>query len=228
MNMKSIKMAGFGLMAALAAGWVHGARLQPSLTGDYLEVRSCDIYTGACVANSEMGLSGREGMLVWKVGTGSWQGTRLDGLSVIAVIRTQDTLGDVRYQPREGQAVLIVDSRADHYQHDALVDFARSAAGSLLRNIAAIKSAPIASTMGTCAAGSCATVKAGPWVEITTRCLAGKDHLCGNEENYYPPLTTVQDARSAYTELATFTGSELNVTWELAGKRSAYLATFAR
>ena len=81
--------------------------------------------------------------------------------------------------------------------------------------------------MGKCTSGSCATVKAGNLVEISTRCLGGKDHLCGNEENFYPPLTKVAGAFSAYTELAAFRGPGLNMTWQLADKRSAYLGTFA-
>ena len=32
----------------------------PAISGDYLEVRSCDVYTGPCFANSEMGLTGKE------------------------------------------------------------------------------------------------------------------------------------------------------------------------
>jgi hypothetical protein len=71
-------------------------------------------------------------------------------------------------------------------------------------------------------------VKAGDLVEISTRCLGGNDHLCGNEENYYPPLTKVNGASSAYTELAAFRGRDLNATWELVGRRSAYLGTFAQ
>jgi hypothetical protein len=31
----------------------------------------------------------------------------------------------------------------------------------------------------------------------------------------------------AFTELATFTGRDLNLTWQMTGKRSAYLGTFA-
>ena len=87
---------------------------------------------------------------------------------------------------------------------------------------------PVEVALGKCSSGSCASVKAGNLVEISTRCLGGKDHLCGNEENFYPPLTKVEGALSAYTELASFKGRGLNLTWELTGKRSAYLGTFAR
>src|SRR5882672_5473083 len=200
------------IIALATACSFAGSLAAPRISGDYLEVRSCDVYTGSCVANSEMGLSGREGMLVWSVKQGSWQGVPLDGLKVIAIVKTDETLGDVRYQSLRGKAVLIVDAKADSRQEAALKDFARSMAGSLVTDVVATKTASVEVTMGKCASGSCATVKAGNLVEISTRCLSGKDHLCGNEENYYPPLTSVNDAFSAYTELAAFNGTGLNAT----------------
>jgi hypothetical protein len=213
----------------LAAATAFGVKpILPTVSGTYVEVRSCDVYTGACVANSEMGHSGREGILVWSVKHGVWNGVKLDGLNVIAVVHTDDTLGDVRYQPRRGQAVFIVDRKADSRQAAALENFARSMAGKLAAEVVEIKTAPIDVAMGKCSGGACATVKADNLVEISTRCLDGKDHLCGNEENFYPPLTQVEDAFTAYTELAAFKGTGLNLTWELTGKRSAYLATFAK
>lgn len=198
----------------------------PSISGDYLEVRSCDVFTGACIANSEMGTAGREGMLVWSIREGTWNGTRLAGLTVIAIVQTHDTLGDIRYQPGAGNAVLIVDERATATQRDALKSFVRAKSGKLIAQVVNVASAPMTVAIGRCASGSCATVKAGSLVEISTRCLGGKDHLCGNEENYYPPLTEIDGALAAFTELAAFRGTGLNTTWELAGKRSAYLGTF--
>src|SRR5262245_60522888 len=90
----------------------------PKIVGDYLEVRSCDVYTGACVANSEMGLSGREGMLVWSIREGSWQGVPVAGLNVIAILHSDGTLGDLNCQPRAGRAVVIVDARASAAQQE--------------------------------------------------------------------------------------------------------------
>ena len=216
-------------LTALAATLTLPAKQPtPAISGDYLEVRSCDIYTGACIANAEMGLSGKEGMLVWRVKHGSWKGAALDGLSVVAVVRTDATLGDVGLHPGGGRAVLLVDSRGSCAQQEALADFARAQAGKLIKDVAAVKTAAMEVKMGQCDSGSCATVKAGDLVEISTRCLGGNDHLCGNEENYYPPLTKVNGASSAYTELAAFRGRDLNATWELVGRRSAYLGTFAQ
>lgn len=200
----------------------------PGISGDYLEVRSCDVYTGSCFANAEMGLTGKEGMLVWSVKEGSWNGTALDGLSVIAVVRTDATLGDLRHKPQSGKAVLIVDAKANSEQREALKEFARSMAGPLINEVVDVQTSEMEVAMNCCAKAGCASVKAGGLVEISTRCLGGKDHLCGNEENYYPPLTDVQSAFPVFTELAAFKGSGLDLTWEATGQRSAYLAGFSR
>ena len=217
------------VMTLLAAGAVLAAkRSTPALSGDYLEVRSCDVYTGPCFANAEMGLTGKEGMMVWSIREGAWKGATLDGLSVIAVVRTDGTLGDLRYQPQSGKAVLIVDAKAGAKQREALTDLARTLAGKLIREVVDVKSAPMEVAMGTCSKSGCATVKAGNLVEISTRCLGGKDHLCGNEETFYPPLTAVKDAYPVFTELATYQGTGLDLTWVATGQRSAFLAGFSR
>ena len=205
-----------------------GKQSTPTISGDYLEVRSCDVYTGPCFANAEVGLTGKEGMLVWSIREGSWNGVKLDGLNVIAVVRTDGTLGDLRYQPRSGKAVLVVDMLATPKQREALVDLARSLAGGLINEVAEVKTAPMEVAIGTCGNKGCASVKAGKLVQITTRCLGSKDHLCGNEETFYPPLTEVTGAYPVFTELASFEGTGLDLTWAMVEKRNAFLGHFAR
>ena len=215
------------VMLAAAAAFA-GKQFTPTISGDYLEVRSCEVYTGPCFANAEMGLTGKEGMLVWSVRDGSWNGVKLDGLNVIAIVRTDGTLGDLRYQPRSGKAVLVVDTLATPKQREALVELARSLAGGLINEVAEVKTAPMEVAIGTCGNKGCASVKAGNLIQITTRCLGSKDHLCGNEETFYPPLTEVTGAYPAFTELASFDGSGLDLTWALVEKRNAFLGQFSR
>ena len=216
------------LLLLLAGSGLPAKQSVPEISGGYLEVRSCDVYTGPCFANGEMGLAGREAVMVWSVRQGSWKGVSLDGLSVIAVVETDDTMGDLRYQPRSGPAVLITDAAANASQKQALADFARAMAGKLIDKVVDVKSAKMDVAIGTCAKAGCVSVKAGKLVEISTRCLGDKDHLCGNEDTFYPPLTEVTDAYPVFTEMAAYKGTGLNLTWELIGKRSAFLATFSR
>ncbi|MBU6402699.1 MAG: DUF1326 domain-containing protein [Verrucomicrobia bacterium] len=225
--MKSSLLSFMILVGLASAAWAVPASA-PTISGDYLEVRSCDVYTGPCFANSEMGLCGKEGLLVWKIRAGTWEGTRLNGLSVIAAVRTDATLGNLHYHPRNGRAVLVVDAKADARQRRALIDFARVAADGLIHDVAGVRAADMDVAIGTCAKAGCASVRAGNLVEISTRCLGDKDHLCGNEVTFYPPLTDVRQAHPAFAEVAAFNGPGLDETWQLTDKRSAFLGEFAR
>lgn len=216
----------FSVLCSLLAAVPAFAAGPSTISGDYLEVRSCDVYTGPCFANSEMGLTGKEGMLFWSVRDGSWNGVSLKGLNVMAVVRADGTLGNMKYQPRHGDAVLIVDDKADSAQKAALTDFAKKMGGDLISKVVAVKTAPVESSLGTCAKKGCSEVKAGDLVEISTTCLSAKHDVCGNEETFYPPLSKVENAYPVFTELATYTGPGLNVTWQISGKRCAFLGKF--
>ena len=212
---------------AVAATTAFAGATAPKITGDYLEVRSCDVFTGYCFANSEMNLAGKEGMMVWSVREGTWKGTRLDGLRVIAVVASDGTLGDVEFEGRSLRAVLITDAKADAKQKEALTDFARSMAGKLIGKVVDVKSLPIEADFATCAAKGCASVKAGNLAEIKTSCLSSHHGVCVNEETYYPPMSKIDDAYPVFTEVANFKGTQLDSTWQVVDKRSSFLGSFA-
>lgn len=215
------------LLAGVMAAAIHAGPLATSnVSGQYLEVRSCDVYTGPCFANAEMNLTGKEGMMFWSVQQGEWNGVDLSGLGVIAVVKANGTLGNLKYQPRSGDAVLVVDAKANSEQKQALEAMAQSMAGKLISRVVDVQTAPIHSSLATCDNAGCATLTAGDLVTVRTSCLGGKHDVCGNEETFYPPLTPVQNAYPVFTEVASFTGDALNVTWQLVGTRSAFLGTF--
>jgi hypothetical protein len=213
------------LLAALAVALPAFAA--PGITGAYVETRTCDVYTGPCFANSEMGLTGKEAILAWVVDKGAWNGVPLDGLAVVAAVKADGTLDDIRRDVRETESVVIVDVRADDTQRAALVDMAKSLSNGLVTKVAQVRAVPIEANVGTCAKSGCAEVKAEGLVEISTRCLGGGDHVCGNEDTYYPPLTRIENATPAFTKMAKFEGKGLGMTWQDVGSRSAFLGTFA-
>jgi len=218
----SISMLALTAVAAFAGG-----NTTPTISGDYLEVRSCDVYTGPCFANAEMNLAGKEGMLLWSVREGTWNGVDLKGLNVMAVLKTDSTLGDSKFPLRSGNAVLIVDAKATAKQKEALSDFARTMADKLIGKVVDVKTAPIEAKLGTCDKSGCASVKAGDLAEISTSCLGNKHHVCGNEETFYPPLSKVEGAYPVFTEVAAYKGTGLDCTWQITGTRSAFLASFS-
>jgi hypothetical protein len=199
------------------------------ISGDYLETRSADVYTGQCFANGEVGLTGDQAILAWRVRQGSWEGVSLRGLSVVAAVKARGTLGDPYSNPYPAKAVIIVDSRADRQQRAALVRFAQAQAGELLRQIVHIEAAPIdLEVRQHHAHHGAALLRAGAFATVETRSLGDKDHLCGNEETYYPPLTQLAHAMPAVAETDAYHGPGLGVSWETHGKRSAFVGSFAR
>jgi hypothetical protein len=196
------------------------------ILGDYLEVRTSDVWTGPCFANGEVNLVGKEGLMAWGIQSGSWDGVRLDGLKVVAVLRSNRTLGDPFARNMKTRSVILVDSRASKEQSDALVKFATEMGGELLSDVAAVESAPI--NMEIVADSGMASLKAGDILEMKTRALNHHDMHCGNESVYYPPLAATTSAKPAFALANRFSGDGLDETWSCPSKRSAFIGTFAR
>src|ERR1700745_1208696 len=97
--------------------------LAQQISGDYLETRSADAYTGQCFANGEVNLVGHEAILAWRVRSGTWDGVPLEGLTVAAAVRANGTLGDPYENPYPAKSVLLVDDQASPQQQAALVHF---------------------------------------------------------------------------------------------------------
>ena len=196
----------------------------PTVRGQYVEARTCDVYTGNCFANADTGLAGKNAVLAWKVESGAVGGAKLDGLGVVAVVAARDTLGLKQSAP--GRSVVIVDEKATPAQQKALVAFAKKQAGGLLGEVVAVRPAKFDLTICNCDGEGCATLKAGE-VKVSTRCLdADHDKACGNETTLYPPLVRGVTAKAAMATENSFTGKGLTETWSDPGRRGAFVGSF--
>ena len=196
----------------------------PAVRGQYVEARTCDVFTGSCFANADTGLTGKNAVLAWKVTAGTVGGTKLDGLGVVAVVAAPDTLGLKQSAP--GRVVVIVDEKATAAQRAALVAFVKAQAGDLAAEVVAVRSAKVDLTICNCDGEGCATLTAGA-VKLSTRCLdTDHDKACGNETTMYPPLAKGVSAKAAMATEHSFTGKGLNQTWHDGGRRSAFVGSF--
>jgi Protein of unknown function (DUF1326) len=212
------------LIAAAAFAIATTSASADGITGQYIEARTCDVWTGPCFANAEMNLSGKNAVLGWKVDKGTLGDATLDGLGIVAVVSASDTLGLQQTGP--SKAVLIVDERADKTQRDALIQMAKERAGSLLARVVAVESAKVDLDVCGCAEGGCGKLSAGA-ARIETRCLNEKhDKICGNESAFYPPLSKGVTVRAAMAVEHSYTGKGVNETWKDGGRRGAYLGSF--
>jgi len=201
--------------------------LAQQIRGQYIETRSADIYTGQCFANGEVNLVGDEAILAWHVQSGSWDGVPLDGLTVAAAVHANATLGDPYANPYPARAVLLVDDLATPQQRSALVAFAHQMGGELLRHAQQIIPAPMELVVNPEHHGV-ALLRAGQFATVQTRPVNDKDHLCGNEVTFYPPLTQLTHSMPAVALTDAYRGPGLDVDWESHGRRSAFVGTFAR
>lgn len=207
-------------MAAPAAG---------QITGHYMESRTADVYTGPCFANGEVGLTGHEAVLAWKIENGKWGNVELGGLSVVAVVVAGSTLGDPFTNPLPARAMLIVDSQASAAQRAALITFVQAQTAGLLSQIVAVEVAPIRFVADVNGQHGAYTLEAGNLARIETRMITPADQICHNEEVFYTPLAAGLDhSMPAVAIAAGYRGNHLGRTWNDAQRRSAFVGSFSR
>ena len=200
----------------------------PTIEGQYIETRSCDVFTAACFANSEVGLLGEEAIMAWGVTGGGFNGVELAGLKIVAIVKASATLGDTEANPLPAKSILLVDKNANPAQRDALIAFAKEMGGDLLADVVKVERETITMHICACSGGECGALTAGDQVAIKARCLHGADNTCGNDGYYYGPLTPTVSAMPHFTAHDKFTGKGLGVTWDDGGRRGTFLGSFAR
>ena len=219
-----------GLFAALLTTFALANGLSAAtIEGEYLEARSCNVYTGPCFANAEMSMAGKEAIMAWKVDQGSWNETKLDGLGVALVVTADQTLGDdgiFGQTPTKTKAVLLVDKKANESQKAALIAFAKDSAKKLAENVVRVEEVPF--TLENDHVEARGIFAAGEIAKIETRQLKKGDCVCSNEIRYYEPLTKVDNSHPAFAVSHSFKGQGLGSKWTNADQRSAYMATFRK
>jgi hypothetical protein len=225
----SLVLLGMGAATASAAG----------IRGDYVEARTADVFTGPCFSNAEVFISGNRGVMAWKVTEGSWNGVDLQGLCVAAAVDGTTTFS--QDQPEKAESVLIVDSRADARQREALVAMAKALGGARLSRVARVTTshmslkledhgqneAETASVSHKMPHSARASFWAAGLAKILTRPLDERDHACGNEVIAYPPLSKGVSVQPAFTLGHTFKGEGLEANWEDPNCRSSFVGHFA-
>ncbi|MBC7926172.1 MAG: DUF1326 domain-containing protein [Bryobacteraceae bacterium] len=217
------------VLSVCLAGSLMAAGLQnrTQLHGDYIEARTADVFTGPCYANSEVDLVGNLAVMGWRVETGEFQGVKLDGLSVVGVLKANSTLGNLSGNAYPVKSVVIIDERASPLQRIALKAFAERMGGDLLQDVVRVEVQPVQLKFENDNVHSRkATLTAGTLATIQTRALDEGDNHCSNEVTWYQPLTKTKHAMPAFALANTFSGKGLNTTWMSPDKRSAFVGSF--
>lgn len=196
------------------------------VAGDYVEVRTAQVFAGGCIMGSEGEAAGREAILAWRVARGAVGGVRLDGLSIVAAATADINLGTHELGGAPAtilKSVVLVDERANAAQRDALVSMARSLAPAIVRSVVETRSVPIAFERSQ----DQVTVRAG---EASLDVVTNVPHSpnCGALK-WFEPLARTENAQIGVTRSQEWTGAALGPRWKQVSddKRSSFVATFS-
>lgn len=210
------------LLVLSSASFVSAADI---VSGSYVEARTCQVYTGPCFANGEMGSVGKDAIMTWQIDDGRVNGVDLKGLSVAVVVRSSHTLGHNGLDDAQSKrAILIVDAKADAGKAEALRMFALRQTGISEAEVVAVYSSDI--DMQFDLRSLTATVQVGEFARLTTRKARPDDCICSNESAFYPPLTKLNGFVPGVTIDGEVTARRLGTRWSIPDSRTAYLGTF--
>jgi hypothetical protein len=218
MKRAGIVAAFLALAAAPLLAGGHG-----TVTGTYVEARTAEVFTGGCIMNSEAETMGKEAILAWKVDRGSFNGTSLDGLTIVAALSGDKNLGmtEMGGERPSVKSALFVDARANRAQQLALVAMANELSHGIVGTIVQVSAAPIAFADH----GSEIAVTA-PQVTLEVNKHMTHDPTCGAQQ-WFHPLASLDAATIGVADQHLFTGSALGTKWSDPNKRSAFFGTFA-
>jgi len=194
-----------------------------SVSGQYVEARTAEIFTGGCIMGSEAETMGKQAVLAWKVDRGTVNGVSIDGLSVVAALAGDVNLGlhEIGGAVAAVRSVVYVDERANPVQRMALVSLANDMT-KRIGTIVSVTPAPIT------------FADAGQSIHVATSNIAldvtkeiSHDPTCGAQQ-WFSPLAATDHAHMAQTDQNVFTGASLGTKWSDPNKRSAFFGTFSK
>jgi len=194
-----------------------------TLTGEYVEARTAEVFTGGCIMNSEAETMGKQAVLAWKVDRGSFNGIAIDGLSVVAALSGDRNLGmtEMGGEKPAVRSAMFVDQRANPAQQLALVAMANELSKGLVGTIVQVTPTAIAFT------------DHGGEINVSTAdvSLAVSKHLthdptCGAMQ-WFHPFASMDESAMGVTSQHLFTGSALGTKWSDPNKRSSFFGSFS-
>ena len=217
--MKRFSIVAAVLVACAAAIVFTSRAADTAVKGDYVEVRTASVFTGACHFNGEVVTTGREAIMAWNFTSGRWHGADVTGLKAIAVISADENLENVRAARR---SEIILDNSANHDQKVAMLEALKNKYAATLGEIVSVRSAPITfkhegKTYEVASAAAAINVEAMP------------NDLCCRQPNlvWYSPLVPLSGRKVGYTLKAVYSGNAVGDTWERDGENSAFYGNFA-
>jgi hypothetical protein len=207
----------------LAGAVTLSADSSSTISGDYVEARTVEVFTGGCIMNMDGESGGREAVMAWRVNQGAYDGVALGGLKVVAIVAGDVNLGTHELggaAPSTVKSIVFVDERATLAQRDALVAFARSMSRGLIDSTADVRQSSVTFERNR----EAISVQAGD-AKLNVVTKLEHNPSCGALK-WFEPLSPVDGAAIGMTKMFAFADGALNRRWRQVDQRSAFFGTF--
>jgi hypothetical protein len=186
--------------------------------GEFVELHSCDLYTGGCTASSESTLLGRQLFRVWSISEGTWNNQNLAGLKVALL-----ELGSVNLAEKGAvadKAEIFVPNGLAPAQKEALLSWVTSQA--ITPASTAVRDAEITYQRS----GLAANVTVGDSISLSTaaitKCSSG---ACG-QAIWYEPEVKYSSFKVVASRTSKIQDSALQFLWADHDRPNVFLASF--
>ena len=198
------------------------AAARTPITGEYVEARTAEVFTGGCIMSSEAETIGRQAVMAWHINHGVFNGVTLDGLSVVAAVAGDRNLGIREIGGGAPTVVRAAPHRGDgrRTQKDALVAFVRDISAALIDEVVNVSAAPVTFESN----GHEVRVAAADARLAVTRHLH-HDPSCGAMQ-WFHPLAAVKEASMGLTATNTFLGEPSVPAGAIPTDGSGFVGTF--
>ncbi|HEX4054967.1 MAG TPA: DUF1326 domain-containing protein [Tepidisphaeraceae bacterium] len=196
------------------------AKIPVPLAGDYVEARTASVFAGPCHYNGELVTTGCDAVMAWQFNSGSWNHVDLSGVRVMAVVTSDQNLGQTAGSRK---SAIIIDDSASAQQANAAVHAILSHDGQSLGHVVTIQRGVVsfrhyAREFHVTAAGFGAMdVKGMP-----------NDECCKQPNLvWYSPLVHLTWRKVGYTINAAYVAGQISDPWQRSDENSAFYGEFS-
>jgi hypothetical protein len=188
--------------------------------GELLELHSCQLYIGGCIASSEATQDGHYLLRVWNFSGGAHDGTPLRGLTVALLEAADQNLAVKAVQPTE--SMMYLPQSADAVQTKALLHWLTATNPEIRRTKLRSRTVPMRLTH----AANSVSFSAGDFVQIETKPFEPCGLISCGESLWYTPRSTMTSYTVDVTSTAVVREPALALQWIDHGKNNIFKGRF--
>jgi len=188
--------------------------------GELLELHSCQLYIGGCIASSEALQDGQYLLRVWSFSAGSYEGSPLRGLNVALLEVSDQNLATKGTQPLA--SMIYLPQSADSARSGTLLRWVQATNPELAHTRLRVRTVP----MEFVHAGREVSFSAGGAARIVTKPFEPCGLVSCGESLWYTPRSTVTSYTVEVTKETVVDEPALALRWIDHGKNNIFVGRF--